>query len=162
MNLTTPAVTIKPNAYAPDPAAVAADLRAIADMVEDNPYLAALIAQAFGSSVFPVYAAAAEQRDNLRELLAETVRQLQPLATKPIEKRYGDKWFYAAVPMRAIKLELAEERDKVCTRVVTGVETVTEEVPDPDALAAVPTIIQTREVETVEWKCEPLMAARAE
>ena len=45
---------------------------------------------------------------------------------------------------------------------MTGVETVTEEVPDPDALAAVPTIIQTREVETVEWKCEPLMAARAE
>lgn len=161
MNLTTPAVTIKPNAYAPDPAAIAADLRAIADVVENNPYLAALIAQAFGSSVFPLYAAAEEQRSNLRELMAETVRQLQPLATKPIEKRYGDKWFYAAVPMRAIKLELAEERDQVCTRVVTGVETVTEEIPDPEYIAAAPKITQTREVETVEWRCEPLMA-RAE
>lgn len=160
MNLTTPAVTIKPYAYGPDPGGVAADLRTLADAVEGNPFLAALIAQGFGSSLFPLYAAAEEQRDNLRELMAETVRQLQPLATGPIKKQYSDKWFYAAVPMRAIKLELAEEREQVCTRVVTGVETVTEEVPDPEYIAAAPTITRTREIETVEWQCEPLMSAR--
>lgn len=162
MNLTTPAVTIKPARYAPDPANVAADLRSLADAVEDNPFLAALIAHTFGSSMFPLYAAAEEERNNLRELMAETIRQLQPLASGPVKKRYGDKWFYATVPMRAIELQLAEEREQVCTRVVTGVETVTEEIPDPEYIAAAPKITQTREVEVVEWKCEPLMKAAAE
>lgn len=159
MNLTTPAVTIKPTVYGPDPAAVAADLRSLADAVEHNPFLATLITQGFGSSLFPLYAAADDQRENLRELMVATIRQLQPLATGPVEKRYSDKWFYATVPMRALKLELAEERDQVCTRVVTGVETVTEEIPDPEYIAAAPKVTQTREVEVVEWKCEPLMKA---
>lgn len=159
MNLTTPAVTIKPTPYAPDPAAVAADLRALADAAEDNPFLATLIAQAFAGSMFPLYAAAEEQRGDLRELMASVIHQLQPLASGPIKKRYTDKWFYATVPMRAIELQLTEARDEVCTRIVTGVETVTEEIPDPAALAAVPTVSVTREVETVEWRCEPLMAA---
>lgn len=163
MNLTTPpAVVIKPYSYGPDPGAVATDLRAIADLIEDNPYLAALINQMFSAGAFPMYAAAEEQRDNLRELMAETIRQLQPLASGPIKKKYGDKWFYATVPMRAIELQLTEEREQVCTRVVTGTETVTEEIPDPEALAAVPTITQTRKIETVEWRCEPLMASTSE
>jgi hypothetical protein len=162
MNLTTPAVTIKAAHYAPDSANVAADLRSLADAVEDNPFLAALIAHMFGSSMFPLYAAAEEERNNLRELMAETIRQLQPLASGPVKKRYGDKWFYATVPMCAIELQLAEEREQVCTRVVTGVETVTEEIPDPEYIAAAPKITQTREVEVVEWKCEPLMKAAAE
>ena len=52
-------------------------------------------------------------------------------------------------------LLLTGARDRVCTRVVTGTTTVTE--PDPEALAAVPKI--EREVETYEWRCEPLLAA---
>lgn len=158
MNLATPAVTIKPNSYAPDSAAVAADLRTLAGVIEDNPVLASLIKQAFDGSLFPIYAAAEEHRDAPRELLVDAVRQLKPIATGPIEKRYIDKWFEANIPLQAITLRLTEHRDAVCTRVVTGTETVTEEIPDPAYIAAAPKITQTREVEKVEWKCEPLMA----
>jgi hypothetical protein len=161
MSLTTPAVTIKPVPYAPDPAAVAADLRAIADAVEDNPMLATLIGQAFQGDLFPMYVVASEDRGDPREVMAEIIRQLKPIASEPIGKQYGDKWFHADVQMRAIRLRLTEERENVCTRVVTGTETVTEEVPDPEYIAKAPVIKQTREVETVEWQCEPLMGSRA-
>lgn len=158
MNLTGPtAIVLKPTSYAPDPTAVAADLRAIADVIEGNPFLASLITQAFDRSLFPEFAAAQEQRDDSRELMAETIRQLKPLASRSIEKKYGDRWFHAVIPLRTISLTLTDEREAVCTRIVTGTETVTEEVPDPEALAAVPTITQTREL--VEWSCEPLMGS---
>ena len=49
-------------------------------------------------------------------------------------------------------------RAEVCTRVVTGTKTVTREVPDADALAAVPTSTVTETVETVRWDCHPLLA----
>lgn len=49
------------------------------------------------------------------------------------------------------------ERNEVCERVVTGTREVTKEIPDPDALAAVPTVSVTEVVEDVEWVCAPLM-----
>jgi hypothetical protein len=159
-NLTTPAVAIKPCAYGPDPIAVAADLRAIADAVENNQFLAALIAQAFEGAIFPMFAVDRENGDDPRVVMAETIRLLKALAAGPTSKRYSDKWFYAEVPLRAIKLRLTDEREKVCTRVVTGTETVTEEIPDPEYIAAAPKVTQTREVEVVQWQCEPLMGAR--
>ena len=160
MNLTTPAVTINPKPGT-DSVAVAADLRAIADLIEDKPHLAVMVATLFKESMWPVHAIAYldPMRDDPRAVIAETIRQLQPIATGPVEKRYDEKWFEAAIPLTALKLTLTDSRDAVCTRVVTGVETVTEEVPDPEALAAVPTITRTREVETVEWQCEPLMGS---
>ncbi len=159
MNLTTPAVTITPTA-SKDPAAVAADLRALADLVEDSPHLATMIATLFSNSLWPLHAVdyADPMRKDPRAVMAATVRSLQSIATGPIEKQYRDNYFDAIVPLHAIKLNLTDMRERVCTRVVTGVETVTEEVPDPEYLAATPTVTQTREVETVEWKCEPLMA----
>lgn len=57
-----------------------------------------------------------------------------------------------------LHLRVYAPRGEVCERIVTGVETVTEQVPDPDALALVPTVEVTREVETVEWVCSPLLA----
>ncbi len=160
MNLTTPAVAINP-IPGKDPAAVAADLRAIADVVEGNPHLATVIANLFHSALWPLHAVAYgdPMREDPRAVMAATIRALKPIASGPIEKQYRDDFFDAIVPLQAVKLRLTDERSKVCTRVVTGVETVTEEVPDPEALAAVPTITRTREVETVEWQCEPLMAA---
>ena len=50
-------------------------------------------------------------------------------------------------------------REAVCERVVTGTHEVTREVPDADALAAVPTSTVTETVETVEWICSPLLAS---
>jgi hypothetical protein len=48
-------------------------------------------------------------------------------------------------------------RNEVCERVVTGAREVTEEVPDPEALAAVPKVSVTKVVEDVEWVCAPLL-----
>lgn len=159
MNLTTPSI-ITPVSNAKDPADVAADLRAIADLIEGNPHLATVIATAFTSPLWPNHAVAYDQRDNARGVMAETIRQLMPIATGPVEKRYHGDYFDAVIPLRSITIQLTDARDKVCTRVVTGVETVTEEIPDPEYLAAAPTVTQTREVETVEWRCEPLMAGQ--
>jgi hypothetical protein len=41
---------------------------------------------------------------------------------------------------------------------VVGTREVTEEVPDPEALAAVPKVTVTRTVEDVRWECRPLLA----
>ena len=49
-------------------------------------------------------------------------------------------------------------REEVCTRVVIGTREVVTEVPDPDALAAVPTITRTEVVEDVAWECSPLLS----
>lgn len=59
------------------------------------------------------------------------------------------------------KLIVFANHSEVCERVVTT-ETVTREVPDPDALAKVPTVTVTEEVERVEWICpESILAAEA-
>lgn len=49
-----------------------------------------------------------------------------------------------------VEISYQASRDQVCTRRVTGVETV--EVPDPDA----PLVKVEREI--VEWDCEPILA----
>lgn len=53
------------------------------------------------------------------------------------------------------------DRDEVCERVVTATREETVEVPDPEALAAVPKVSVTRTVEDVEWVCSPLLGRRS-
>lgn len=159
MNLTTPAVTIKPKSRAADPDAVAADLRQIADLVQEDPYLATVVAQIFTSPTIPAHAADLEIREHPRELMAETIRQFMTIASGSVDKRYLGEFFYAHIPLQAVEIVLADERKQVCTRVVTGTETVTEEVPDPAYIADAPMVTVTHEVETIEWRCEPLMGA---
>ena len=57
-----------------------------------------------------------------------------------------------------LHLTVFAQREEVCERIVTGARTVVTEVPDPEALALVPTITRTEVVETVTWKCSPLLA----
>lgn len=71
-----------------------------------------------------------------------------------VEKKYDDHYLRLTREFGAVTLEVWATRDLVCERVVVGTETV--EVPDPDALAAVPTVPVEREV--VEWRCSPLLA----
>ncbi|MHB1950203.1 MAG: hypothetical protein ACYCQK_01860 [Acidiferrobacteraceae bacterium] len=59
------------------------------------------------------------------------------------------------------RIMLFTARENVCERVVVGTETVTREMPDPDA-PPVPTITVTEEVERFEWRCSPLLAAAGE
>lgn len=49
-------------------------------------------------------------------------------------------------------------REEICERVVVGTREVTEEVPDPDALAAIPKVTVTTTVEDVEWRCGSILA----
>lgn len=56
-----------------------------------------------------------------------------------------------------IVLAAYAQRDEVCERVVTGTREVTTEVPDPEALAAVPMVTVTEVVEDVEWRCGSIL-----
>ncbi|MEV6432895.1 hypothetical protein [Nocardia sp. NPDC051463] len=145
---------------------VAADLRALADLAESDGdgFVAALLARLLNHDVFPCHAAGHEHKEQRAEVMAEAIRRLKAVASGPIKKDYNESgagYFDATVPMRGISIVLTDLRAEVCTRVVTGVETVTEEIPDPDYIAAAPTITHTREVETVTWECGPVLAPRA-
>jgi hypothetical protein len=57
-----------------------------------------------------------------------------------------------------LRVRLTAYRDSVCTKVVTGSHEVTEEVPDPEALARVALTTVTRVVEDVTWDCHPILS----
>jgi hypothetical protein len=57
-----------------------------------------------------------------------------------------------------VEVQVYAGRELVCDRIVTGTSTVTKTVKDPAALAAVPDVEVTEEVETVEWVCGSLLA----
>jgi hypothetical protein len=63
--------------------------------------------------------------------------------------------------LHGVNLLVYAPRSEVCERVVTGTREVTTTVPDPDALALVPTITTTSTVEDVTWICSPLLAPTA-
>lgn len=92
-----------------------------------------------------------------REGLAAMVRAGKAAGAK-ITKHQDDRWAGVDMDFGAIKLRALIDRVEVCDRVVTGVREVVEEVPDPEALAAVPTVSVTKTVEDVSWVCRPILA----
>lgn len=60
--------------------------------------------------------------------------------------------------IEGLRVSASAYRDAVCTRRVVAVREVVEEIPDPDALASVPTVTVTKTVEDVEWDCHPILA----
>lgn len=74
---------------------------------------------------------------------------------------YGDE-FEISGRVGGIEVKATAVRNEVCERVVTGIHKVTKQVPDPDALAALPKITVTTTVEDVEWVCGPLLADKAD
>ncbi|MGW4718319.1 hypothetical protein [Nocardia sp. NPDC004260] len=160
---------IRPITGSPAAADVAADLRALADLVENDGdgFIAAMLgrlltADVGGAFVIPAHCTGFEHETQPSEVMAEAIRRLKKVAVQPVEKEYTDELFRASICMRALGLRLIEQRTRMCERVVTGVETITEEIPDPDYIAAAPKVTQTREVEIVEWKCAPVLAAGQE
>jgi hypothetical protein len=97
-------------------------------------------------------------------LSAEDQRRVAQLFVRAIPgtvtKSVRDTAFDINGHVGPISVGMILSRDAVCTRVVREVREVTEEVPDPEALAAVPTVTVTKTVEDVEWVCEPLLADR--
>lgn len=60
--------------------------------------------------------------------------------------------------LAGLRVSVFAPRNEVCERVVVGTREVTREVPDPEALAAVPTTTVTEVVDDVVWECRPLLA----
>lgn len=75
-----------------------------------------------------------------------------------VAKHQNDQYAGVDLTFGAASLHVYVARDKVCERIVTGTREVTEEVPDPEALKAVPKVAVTKTVEDVEWRCMPLLA----
>lgn len=138
-------MTTTPNATADLRGEYIAGLRALADLLEQNP---GLMAPTGHLTVVPL------GEEQCREQLAAWARALPGKKDKEINDRFAN----LVGALRGLKLKVLAYRDEVCERVVTGVETVTHKVKDPEALAAVPMIEVTEEVEQVEWICRPMLA----
>lgn len=94
----------------------------------------------------------ADDRRDQRTILADIARamgnaQKSTFHQFAVWRRFG-----------GIVLAAYADRAEVCDRVVTGTREVTTEVPDPEALAAVPKVTVTEVVEDVEWVCGSLLA----
>jgi len=129
-----------------------AGLRRIADALESDPLL--LLPYDGTGSEFSVFT---DSRDEL-------VRWARVLDGKR-DKEVTDSDHYAFKlhgVVGSLRVLVYAPRDEVCTRRVVGTREVTEEVPDPEALAAVPTVTVTKTVEDVEWDCGPILAAHAQ
>lgn len=75
-----------------------------------------------------------------------------------VEKEYDEDYGKVQLHFGPVYLQVYTNRGEVCERVVVGTREVVEEVKDPEALAAVPTITQTRTEDIVKWKCRPILA----
>lgn len=131
-------------------------LHALADLIEAHPELAEHFefSDAFAKVHLPV-----DHHDDPRASMAAWARAGKALG-HPVTKDYDGRWGSVTVTLSdAVKIWAYAKREKVCTRVVTGTETVTITVPDPDVVVPTVEIEQTRDI--VEWRCEPLLAESA-
>jgi len=138
-----------------------AGLRLLADLLDANPDL---ILPRHGQENMPLtwsFMSFARYVDtDPREAMAATEKLIP---ARPWRKAYRDEdtpyaMFELSGALAGLHVRLRAYRDAVCTRVVTGTREVTEEVPDPEALARVPVTKVTRIVEDVEWSCHPILA----
>jgi hypothetical protein len=126
-----------------------AGLRELADALEAHPELQLPYNGRPGGSAINVIPV-----DHEREQLAAWARVLPGQK----DKKPRGEYFDLVGAFRGLHIKVICTRDEVCERVVVGEREVTEEVPDPEALAAVPRITVTRTEEEVEWVCGPLLA----
>lgn len=80
--------------------------------------------------------------------------------SKEVDDRSEHYGFSLKGSLRGLHLLASVARSEVCTRRVVATREVEVTKPDPDAVAAVPTITVTETVEDVEWDCLPLLAER--
>jgi hypothetical protein len=121
-------------------------LRRLADLLDANPDLSGCTYGFGGLVVMP--------RD--RAGVAAWARAAMRSTGKAVKYQGGS---YAGVDITfgPVELHVRIEREEICERVVTGTREVTEEVPDPEALAALPLVEVTRTEEIVEWRCGSLL-----
>lgn len=129
----------------------AAGLRKLADMIEDNPEVAKF------ADLDRLYAFhvtnAADQATIARAALKHGAK---------VDKHISEQLHNVLLSWGAVSAYVLASRGDVCERVVVATREVTEEVPDPEALAAVPTVTVTRTEPVTEWRCKPILAADTE
>lgn len=135
---------------------MAAGLRQVADFVEQNPDLAGGFEHTLVTTGMNVHLRADDRAAQLGQYAQAAARH-----GAKVTKEVDDQWHNVVLDFGGVKVRVLAYRSEVCERVVTGTETVTKSVPDPDVLATVPTVEVTEIVETVEWVCKPLLAADA-
>jgi hypothetical protein len=123
----------------------AAGLRKLADLVEAHPELDAT----YLDDVSTFYAWTKEDA-------AKAIRAGLEFGAKVTKVPFGDS-FQTKLSWGCFSASVLGSRAQVCERVVVGTETVRKTVKDPAALAAVPDIEVTEEVEQVEWRCHPVL-----
>lgn len=131
----------------------AAGLRALADMIELHPQLAEALRYTIDKVNVPIGHVVGDVRAAMADFVRAGAR-----SGATVTKEQDDTWSGVTLLWGPVGIHVYAARAAVCERVVTGVETVTKTVPDPEALAAVPTVEVTEEVEQVEWRCHPLLA----
>jgi hypothetical protein len=134
---------------------LAAELRLLADFVQRNPDLYEHLRYSGLTSRVNIPVASTDQP---REVIAAFARAAFR-AGREVKKDIGENHGGARVLFgSSVSMYVYAHRAQVCERVVTGTEQVTRQVPDPDALAAVPTVEVTETVEQVRWECHPILA----
>lgn len=135
----------------------AAGLRKLADMIEQNPELAVNFRHTLTSSGIHVHLCSDNKAAEMARI-GRIARRHGATTTKDID----DKWHDLILDFGGLKADILAYRNEVCEKVVVGTREVTEEVPDPEALAAVPTVTVTRTEDVTEWVCKPILAADTE
>src|SRR5690242_12905173 len=113
-------------------------LHQIADFLAEHPEVPLPHLESYATGAFvPTMSIYLVGDKDQRGLLAGIAR-----AMGGAEKRVNDATDRFMVYRRfaGIALAASAERNEVCERVVTGTREVTEEIPDPEALAAVPKV----------------------
>jgi hypothetical protein len=131
-------------------------LRAVADMIEANPEMAPLLAYSLRNISAPTGSV-----DDPKAAMATFARATVKHGAK-VRKDGSSEWFRVAATWGPVEVEVFGAREQVCERVVTGTETVTKTVPDPEKLAEVPEVEVTETVEIVKWECKPLLASTSD
>lgn len=130
---------------------LAAGFRALADMLDANPDLAD-VGYCF-SYIFEAVNIPVDSREQIATLARAGMR-----AGAKVDKHQDDNYAGVNISFGSVGLHVYADRDEVCERIVVGTKEVTEEVPDPEALAAVPKVTVTKVVEEVEWRCGSLLS----
>ena len=129
---------------------IARGLRKLARFIELNPELVPLFRYPFAGTNVPA---------RNRETVVGAARAGARMGGVKVDKHQDDHW--AGVDLvfsDVVSMHVYIEREAICERIVVGNHEVTEELPDAEALAAVPKVTVTRTVEDVEWRCVPLLA----
>lgn len=130
-----------------------AGLRQLADLLEQHPDLEL----PFDGRSHPISVYLTTKEDQ-RTPLAAWTRVLPGRKTKSKGGTH-DEYFNVRVRLRGLDFQIVANRAEVCERIVVGTREVVTEVPDPEAVAALPKVEVREVVEDVEWRCGPLLAA---